>query len=203
MAIPKSPYCDTSDVAAMVSNVLKGASDFSSATQPTKVAVSKFITWVAAEIDMAFARLGFYVPYQAISGEDWPDAQTSILKMMNVFGVAGMIGGPVLKPAPAMGRQTGDSANAYTKTYQNFISSIQTDAAGFRMNYRVGSKAEQFCRTPRGPTTDYLEGYLDPTLFQTVSEYTDMVEDLRVNYGIDLGWQLWDHLKTKRDTLLA
>jgi len=201
--IPYSPYCDTVDIAVLVLQLIQGNIDFSTETQPTKVVVNKFITWIAAEIDMSFARLGFYVPYQEISGETWPDAQTNILRMMNSFGVAGMIVGPVIKPAPAMGRDSGKSENAFTATYRNFLESIPTDAAGFRMNYRVGSKAEQLCRTPAGPTTDYLEGYLDPTLYQTVSEYTDMIVDLRSDYGIDRGWQLWDHLKTRRDSLLA
>lgn len=203
MAVPSAPYCDSVSVAILVSQLLKGNTDFSTETQPTKRVVNTFITWICAEIDMAFAQLGFYVPYQEISGETWPDSQTNILRMMSSFGVAGTIVGPASKPAPAMGRDGGGSENAYTTTYKNFLSAISTNAAGFRMNYRVGSKAEQFCRTPAGPTTDYLEGYLDPTLFQTVEEYTDMIVGIRTDYGIDMGWQLWDHLRTKRSSLLA
>lgn len=203
MAIPKFPYCDTDDVAMLVPNMVAYGDDFSTSTAISKIAVNKFITWVAAEIDMAFATVGFYVPYQVISGETWNDSQTTMLRMMTSFGAAGMCAGPVIKPAPAMGGQGGKSENAYRVAYKGFLESIPTNAAGFRMNYRVGSKAEQICRTPRGPTTDYLEGFLDPTLYQTVSEYTTMVENIRTNYGIDLGWQMWDHLKTRRDSILA
>lgn len=182
---------------------LRAASDFGTDTTPTKKAVDKFIIWIAAEIDMNFAKIGFYVPYQEITGEDWSDAQTGVLRMMNSFGVAGLIVGPVSKPAPSMGRDSGTADNAYTAAYKAFLQSIDTGAAGFRMNYRVGSKAEQLCRTPRGPTTDYLEGYLDPTLFQTISEYTEVIETVRYNYGIDISTPAWDHLKTRRDSLLA
>jgi len=203
MTAPTAPYCLSTDVAALVFQMINGASDFSTQTVPTKVSVSKFIGWVASEIDQAFASVGYVVPYQEISGETWPTSQTTMLELMNSFGAAGWVAGPVVKPAPAMGRDSGRSDNFYTAAYKEFLRSIPVNGAGFRMSYRAGSKAEQFCRDPRGPTTDHLEGYLDPTRFQSVSEYTTMIENLRTAYGIDIGGLPWDHLKTKRDALLG
>jgi len=203
MAVPTSPYCASNDVAILLQQLLKYASDFSASTQPTKVVVEKLITWKSAEIDMAFASIGFYVPYEEISGESWPSLQTNMLELMCSFGAAGMVAGPVLKPAPAMGRDSGKSPNAYTAAYDAFIASIPTNAAGFRMKYRPGTKSEQITRTPRGPIPDHLLGYIDPTRFQTATEYTEMIMRLRRTEGIDTTSPQWDHLKTVRDGLLA
>jgi hypothetical protein len=203
MAAPTSPYCEPADVAAIVPQLIHMSSDFSTETNPTRMTVLKFIKWKSSQIDMAFASLGFYVPYEEISGESWPDAQTYMLELMTSFGVAGMIVGPVVKPAPAMGRESGRSENAFTAAYNSFLESIPVNAAGFRMNYRPATKAEKICRTARGPITDHLLGYIDPTRFQTVDEYTVMIEGLRTLYGIKDSWLPWDHLKTRRDTVLA
>jgi hypothetical protein len=203
MSIPVAPYCGTDDVAALVPQLVDHASDFSTSTVPTKVVVTKIIGWIAARIDRAFASVGFIVPYQDISGESWDDSQTTMLELMNSMGAAGMIVGPVVKPAPAMGRDSGRSDNYYTASYKEFLQSIPMNGAGFRMNYRAGSKAEQICRDPRGPTTDHLEGYLDPTRFQTVEEYTNMLQVLRRTYNIDGTTQPWDHLQTARNALLG
>jgi hypothetical protein len=202
MAAPTAPYCGTDDVAALVPQIVRSASDFSAETTPTKAAVTKLLTWCSAEIDHTFASVGFYVPYEEISGESWNTAQTYMLELMNAIGTAGMIVGPVIKPAPAMGSQRGSTDNNLLASYKNFLQSIKQDGAGFRMRYRSGSKAEQFCRAPRGPLTDYLNGYLDYTLFQTVKEYTNVVENMRDSYNMQTS-KTWDHLKTKRDSLLA
>ncbi len=101
-----------------------------------------------------------------------------------------------------MGSQRGSSDNNFAASYRAFLQSIKEDGAGFRMRYRGGSKAEQLCRTPRGPLTDYLNGYLDYTLFQTVEEYTNVIEELRNTYSIQTSLT-WDHLRMKRDSLLA
>lgn len=202
MTAPAAPYCETDSVAHLLPQLVRSQNDFSESTQPVKAVVTKFINWIAAEIDMTFAVVGFYVPYQEISGETWPTLQTNMLELMNAFGAAGMIVGPVVKPAPSMGRDSGTTDNAFTASYKAFLDSIRETGAGFRMNYRVGSRAEQICRTPRGPLTDYLNGYLDPTLFQTTVEYTNTIEQLRADYGIASS-TTWDHLRTKRESLLA
>lgn len=201
MAAPSAPYCESADVAVLTPQLVDAATDFSTSTTPTRVVVSRFIRWVSSQIDMKFASLGFYVPYEEISGETWPDAQTYLLELMTGFGVAGMIVGPVIKPAPAMGRDSGKSDNAFTLAFKSFLESIPVDAAGFRMNYRVGSKAEQICRTRRGPITDYLLGYIDPTRFQTVDEYTATIIELRERYAIGTTTPNWDHLERLRNTL--
>lgn len=203
MAEPIAPYCKSDDVAALMPQLLRAGTDFSTSTTPTRVVVNKFIGWVSSEIDMKFASVGYVVPYQAISGEDWPIAQTHMLELMCSFGVAGMIVGPVVKPAPAMGKSSGKSDNAFTATYKSFLESIPISGAGFRMDYHPGSHAEQLCRYPHGPTTDHLEGYIDTTRFQTTWEYTAVVDAVRDAYSIPSGVPWFDHLRIKRNTLLA
>ena len=201
MTAPTAPYCGTDDVAALVPQLVRGASDFSASTQPTKVAVTKYVTWLSSQVDQAFAALGFYVPYQEISGESWPDNQTYMLELMIASGAAGLCVGPVAKPAPAMGRDSGRTDNALTVTYNNFLASIPKTAAGFRMNYRPGTDAEKITRTRRGPITDHLLGYIDPSRFQTVEEYTAMIAQVRKRYAIDTTTPRWDHLEIVRDAL--
>jgi hypothetical protein len=202
MTTPNAPYCKTDDVAALVPQLIHAASDFTASTAIPAIRVTKFIGWVSSQIDLAFAAVGFFVPYQVISGEAWPIAQTHALELMTSFGVAGLLVGPVIKPAPAMGNQSGKSENAFTASYTEFLRSIPENGAGFRMNYHPGSKAEQMCRYPRGPVTDHLLGYLDPTDYQTVTEYTAVIETVRQIYGVGNVFPL-DHLKSVRDTLLA
>lgn len=202
MAIPVSPYASSDDVAALVPQLIHAADDFTATTPIALVTVTKFIGWVSAQMDMAFAAVGFVVPYQEISGEDWITAQTHTLELMASFGVAGLLVGPVIKPAPAMGRQSGKSDNSFTASYKMFLESIAMNGAGFRMDYHPGSKAEQFCRYPRGPVTDHLLGYIDKTNYQTTDEYTATIETIRQVYTVNNVYPL-DHLKAARDTLLA
>ena len=202
MATPVSPYCKTDDVAALVPQLIHAATDFTATTPITSSTVTKFIGWVSAEIDLSFSATGFIVPYQVISGETWPTAQTHALELMTSFGVAGLLVGPVIKPAPAMGRESGKSDNSFTTSYKEFLKSIPLNGAGFRMNYHPGSGAEQICRYPRGPVTDHLLGYFDATSVQTLDEYTNVIKTMRRVHAVDNVWPL-DHLKSARDTLLA
>jgi len=43
MAAPTAPYCESSDVAALLPNLIKQATDFTEATIPTKTAVNNLI----------------------------------------------------------------------------------------------------------------------------------------------------------------
>lgn len=202
MAAPTSPYCDSADVAELLPQLIRNAADFSAGTNPAKTVVEKFIRWKSSEIDQAFAAVGFYVPFQEISGETWPEHQTYALELVTAMGAAGLIAGPVVKPAPAMGRQSGTSDNEYTASFKRFLEMVAQNGAGFRAYHRTGSLAEKFCSEPAGPMTDYLAGYIDFTQFQTIDEYTALIEKLRSDYNID-AWQVWDHLKTSRDALLS
>ncbi len=202
MATPVSPYCKSDDVAALVPQLIHNAADFTATTPIAVATVTKFIGWISAQIDMAFAAVGFIVPYQEISGETWPTAQNHALELMTSFGVAGLLVGPVVKPAPAMGRESGKSDNSFTTAYKEFLNSIPINGAGFRMNYHPGSDAEKMCRYPRGPLTDHLLGYFDMTSVQTVDEYTNTIKTMRRVYAVDNVWPL-DHMKSARDTLLA
>lgn len=184
-------------------HLIRDASDFSPGTKPAKVVVEKFIRWKSSEIDQAFAAIGYYVPFQEISStETWPEHQTYALELMTAFGAAGLIVGPVSKPAPAMGRQSGTSDNEFTASFKRFLEMVASNGAGFRAYHRTGSLAEKFCAEPSGPMTDYLAGYIDLTLFQTTGEYTAIIEKLRRDYRVD-AYTVWDHLRTSREALLA
>lgn len=174
------PYCTSADVGILLPHLLRGASDFSANTQPTKVVVDTLIGWVSAEIERAFAAVGFIVPLQPIDGEEWDDSTTQLLTMMTAIGVAGLIVGPVIKPAPAMGRDSATADNNFTETYKRFLRSIYENGAGVRAAYRTGTRAEQFCITPGAP--QIAEDYVGAQL-ETTGEYTERIERLRRIYA--------------------
>ena len=199
MGAPTAPYCTSAQVAPLLHQLTRGAEDFSSESTPVKAAVETLIGMYAGWINMAFAQIGFYIPFQAYGGETWPEHQTDMLALINAFGTAGALQGPVLKPAPAAGggRSTRQD-NQYTALYEEFLRDIKTSGLGFRAGHRPGTKAETFILETRGPTTDFLEGYLDPTRYQTLREYTTMIQDLRDSYSIPDGGLGWDHLYLHR-----
>jgi hypothetical protein len=122
---------------------------------------------------------------------------------MTAFGVAGSLGGPALKPAPALGPARGRSENLYTREFNRLSRDVRQNGLGFRALYRVGSPAEEFVREPMGPVTDYLLGYVDPTRYQTTFEYTQLFEKVRRDYDIAAGTRAWDHLADNRRSLIG
>jgi len=125
-----------------------------------------------------------------------------MLALMNAFGVAGAVAGPIVKPAPSIGSNRGSSSNWLTREYQGMLEEVVKSGFGFRCDYRPGSPAEGFVRDPQGPITDYLMGYIDVTRHQTLSEYTDMIQQVRTRYGVSTS-QTWDHMATNRQSLIG
>lgn len=203
MAAPSSPYCDSTDVAMLLRAQLDGDSDFSSYTVPTKVVVDNLIQKYSGWVDMTFAQVGFYVPWQELSGESWPTHQTYMLNMIASFGVAGAVVGPVIKPAPAMGRAKGTSDNEMTQIFKDFLGQIKENGFGFRADHRVGSPAENFVRVPLGPVTDYLLGYVDRTRMQTTGEFTAVIENTRIQYQVAQNTSVTDHMANRRRELIG
>jgi hypothetical protein len=197
-----APYCATYDVAALVTN-LAPSGDFSEITAPTSSAINRLISQYSAWVDSRFAARGYVLPWEVVSGETWPEYQSTLLRLIVAIGVAGAISGPVLKPAPAQGRTQGKADNVYTEEYHAFLREIDINGLGFRANYRIGTPAEEFVNSPSGPLTDHLLGLLDPTRWQTVGEYTDMIQGVRQDYGISRGSIPWDHLETRRRALIG
>jgi hypothetical protein len=126
-----------------------------------------------------------------------------MLNMIASFGVAGAVAGPVIKPAPAMGRMRGPSDNEMTQIYKDFLDQIRENGLGFRADHRVGSPAENFVREPLGPVTDYLLGYVDRTRLQTTSEFTTVMENTRRQYQVAQNTNVTDHLATRRRELIG
>lgn len=199
-----SPYCTSADVALLVPNLVKGATDFSTATTPTKTAVDSLITKWVVRVEQPFAAVGYYIPFQEVSGESWPDWQTGMLALLNAVAVAGVISGPVLKPAPAIGDRRGYTDNPFTAEFKELIERVEVDGLGFRALTRTGSQAEQFVNSPIGPMTDYLMGYIDKTHWMMTDEYTATIEDVREDYSVDsVLRRTWDHLADRRKELIG
>lgn len=200
MSVPTPPYCTSATVASFLSN-LAPMGDFSDVTAPPKATVDMLIETYSAWIDTRFATAGYYIPWQAMEGEGWPDHQTLVLQLHVAFGVAGAISGPVLKPAPAIGTRRGVADNVYTADYKAFLDGILEHGHSFRAKCHVGTKAEKFTRDPIGPLTDYLLGYFDATRWQTIGEFTSVVESVRNAYGADS--LVFDALRTLRESMIG
>lgn len=203
MAAPTSPYCESADVAALLPNLLNQASDFSISTTPTKTAVENLISKWANRVDLAFAAVGYYVPFQEIDDEDWADWQTGVLLLMNAVAVAGALTGPIMKPAPAIGNRQGSTDNPFTAEFKELVGEIKETGLGFRAAARVGTRAEEFISAPIGPMTDYLMGYVDRSQWATTGEYTAAVEIVRRRYQVSGMRWAWDHLAEWRRELIG
>lgn len=203
MTAPTSPYCTSADVALLIPNLVKGATDFSTSTTPTKTAVENLISKWSYQIDAAFAQVGYYVPFEEYDSETWPTWQTGVLLLANALAVAGVVAGPVVKPAPAIGGRSGTSDNAFTAEFKEMLSEVKRSGLGVRARIRTGSPAEEFIHSPMGPMTDYLMGYIDETEFQTATEYTTMIQVVRGDYMVGLGRRAWDHLAARRRELIG
>lgn len=203
MTAPSAPYCATADVAALLPNMIGWAADFDTATTPTKTAVTNLISKWACRVDMAFAAVGYVVPFQEVSGETWATWQTGMLLLMNALAVAGALTGPILKPAPAIGDKRGYTDNAFTAEFKDMTEKITISGLGFRAATRTGSLAEQFVNSPIGPMSDYLMGYIDETNWMTITEYTGIIERIREQYYVGYGVQQLDHMANRRRELIG
>lgn len=200
MAAPMSPYSSPAQVAYLLRSLYLGGPP-TAITVPENVIVQNHIFWSDAVLEAAFRMVGYKIPFESLSSETWPASQTAMMSYASSVGAAAMVGGYILRPAPAIGpgRSTpGASGNAYADMFERFRQDISSGGLGFRAAYQLGSKAEKFLSDPYGPRLDFLEDYFDPTAYQTMREYTDTVlsqNALVKSFGID-----WDYLWELRST---
>lgn len=180
MTIPSKPYTTSINVGLFMPNLLKGGSDFTSSTIPTKTAVDQFISWVSDQIDLQFQQAGYVVPFVELSGESWPSHQTQYLQLLATLGASAMTGGWSLKPAPAVARgRDGSSGNIFQELYEKELAKIwnpelNMTSIRFRTRAYSGTPAEKSITEPRAPSLDYIEGEMNPEDFLTLEPYTDL-----------------------------
>lgn len=178
-----APYCLSADVRAMLLFLgTIGSADFpTSGTAPIKSQVETLINQIASRIDMAYASVGYSIPFAAISGETWGSFQTSFLGYFNAIGVAALFATPANAPRVADMRARGGSGNRYLDEWEALIGSVRAIGRReegealvlLRASTRVGSAAEYLLSTPYPPLSDYLEGYRDPTLSDGLRDFTN------------------------------
>ena len=189
---PTAPYATTTQVAFLMSNLLKGGLDFTDNTTPTNAAVTQVISWVSAAVEMQFSKAGYVLPFAVIGTETWITSQTTYLAFLTAIGSAAYVGGHILKPAPAVGPgRTGAVGNIYQNLFDKEMLGIyneqfKTTSLRFRANFYLGTPAEHVVTQPEGPTSDWVEGYADPMRWLNM---WDMTEKMRVIEGAihDLG----------------
>lgn len=169
MAAPSSSTWTSPEAVAYLMGVtLKGAAAFNDVTNPTKTMVQTFIGWIASQVEMQFSMAGYLIPLAELSGETWPASQTAYLQLVTTLGTVAMAGGYAQKPLPAVAPgKAGGTGNVFGDLYNAELAKIwnpQTKATtlNFRAAYRIGSAAQIALTDPRGPTTEFMEGYYDP-----------------------------------------
>lgn len=186
MTVPSSPFATTKQIAYLLLNLFPGTGinqsdpDFTSSTLPSLTTVSSIRTMRSAVLMMEFSNVGYKIPFEALSGESWPDHQTNFLAMLEALGVAGDLANS-LKPSPARGSSAGPSGNIYTTAFQDWQKVIRESGGGLRAGYFIGTKAEQWMSVPRAPTTDYTarwpNNYADPAKFGLLLDNLKLLED--------------------------
>lgn len=181
MSAPTSPYTTSSAVAYLLTTPLKTGADFTPLTTPNKTAVDEIINWVSGQMDMQFGMAGYVLPFSIISGETWPSHQTQWLGMVATLGAAAMAGGHSLRPAPAVApSRLGGTGNVFQDLYNAELQKIFDMNTGhtairFRAQYYASTPAENALVTPKGPTTDFMEGRFDPMRYLPLFEMADRV----------------------------
>lgn len=200
------PYAATTDVALFVQSTLR-APDFHDGSTPTKDTVTNLLSLVSGHIDSQLRMAGYVTPLEAMSSESWPSNQTTWLKLVACFGTLGFMGvatQPLPTAASSNRRGTG---NLYQDMYMAEMAKIYApvdawtgrgeSAIKLRADYYPGSAAERSLLSPRGPSTDFMEGKVDPMWGLTVWEISDsimFIQDwLRRNrLYYDYMWGLFD-----------
>lgn len=183
-----SPYCTSQEVAYFTAFMRgQAASDYDAASQPSKTVVDFVINTIASKIDNAYASVGYYIPFENKSGESWPSYQTEFLKYFNVVGVAMMMGGNVPSP-PAIGPgRSRSKGSIFADEWSELIAQVKAigDHQNFNMvttallraRVRPSTGADWRLSSVAGPTSDFLEGYYDPTRFDMLRDYTRRMRD--------------------------
>lgn len=197
MAAPSPPFATSAAVAAMMPTTVHGASDFDDVggTVPTKSAVTTVINLISSQVEMQFQMAGYVVPLAVVSGESWPSSQTTYLQLVTTLGAAAMAGGHGMKPLPALGPgRTGGTGNIFQDLYEKELRKIYDQRTNrtylhFRADYYAGSAAEKAILTPKGPTTDFLEGKHDPMRYLSNWEITDKILDIQRSMSeLEISW---------------
>jgi hypothetical protein len=215
MADATAPYCESSDVKAlmMMHNQVAGADFPASGVPPIKSGVESLINMVASRIDMAYASVGYVIPFTAISGETWSDHQTSFLQYFNAMGVAAMFVGTPDTPQIAAMRPGRFNQSQYQMEWNGLINGVKAigkrnlqDAMVLvRAQTRTGSPAEWMLAEPYPPLSNFLEGYYDPMRTDMLREFVDRwrtyysyMKSLEVPVSSDptsVHWLYWWHYR--------
>jgi hypothetical protein len=142
-----------------------GAGGFSASSKPNDSVVFFYLNMTASAVDMALNQAGYYLPLEPIEGETWPVSQSYFMDYLTGLGTVGLIGN-TLRPAPSMGPGSDNSpGNIFYQQYITWISRISSGNMGLRAKYRIGSPAERFLMSPRGPLWSFED-----------SDVTDMAD---------------------------
>jgi hypothetical protein len=216
MTAVSPPFSTPEAVAYLMSIPLKTGTNFTTTTNPTLAAVTQFISWISSQMELQFSMAGYILPLAEIADETWPTSQTTYLQLVATLGTVAMAGGFAQKPLPAIapGRSS-SSGNVFQDLYNAELAKIYDSAnnktwLNFRSQYRIGTPAQIALTDPRGPTTDFLEGYYDPyrhydnyAIANKVLAIQLSLEDLDISwdymYGIlsrGLGTSIYESIQT-------
>ena len=184
MTAPTAPYCESDDVKDFLLFLgTIGASNFPvEGMPPFRKDIEALVTKVASRIDMAYASVGYYVPFEAKTGESWPDYQTTFLGYLNAIGVASLFSRPADSPQIADMRSGGRRGKQGTvdewETLKMSIAAIgkrdESNAqALLRAKARPGTAADWMLSAAYPPLSDFIEGYRDPTRDDLLRKFTN------------------------------
>lgn len=115
-------YCDYELVGTLLEVT------FSSTSKPTSTKVTELINVIASEINMTLLSKGITVPS--------PDENFySLLKLMNAYGTAGIVGMTYSRNAESVVNTLGAD---YKKDYKDFIASIKKDPDQYKQVVKTG-----------------------------------------------------------------
>ncbi len=179
---PTAPYCLSTDVHDfMLFQGVVGLSDFpSTGTPPVRKDITALVAKVASRIDMAYASVGYYVPFEVYSAETWPTHQTAFLGYLNAIGVAALFAVPANSPQIAGMRTGSRRGSGFLEEWTTLIDAIKAigrrDESGaqslMRAKCRAGTGANWMLGSPYPPLSDFLEGYRDPTRDDMLRDFT-------------------------------
>lgn len=179
---PVAPYCESQDVYSL--RVLMddpSSPDFRSGGVPNKGKVDLLVSTVASRIDMAYASVGYYIPFERISASDpWTSSQTVFLSYFNAVGVAASLGSKGTAPriaAPNMRREgTGnwfhDEWNALIQDVRGIGERRENILGLLRARTRAGTPASDLLARKYPILSDALEGYRDPSRDDLLRNFT-------------------------------
>lgn len=195
MSVPVSPFTTSDMVALFQRNLIDGQTDFSPLTVLPDSTIDKFILLVSGSVSMKFLAAGYVLPFQVLDGETWPDHQTQFLELITCLGVCSLIS-PALKPAPGLGPgRTGSAGNIFKELYDEQLKLIYDGirtTLRFRAKYYRDTAAERSLLDPRGPTSDFLIGQVDPNRQAFFTDYIGVLERVRQTYAPDSSTLKWD-----------